>query len=897
MEEVTAGVRELAQFGVVVQPEDAEKSLNTIAMIKEIASYSNSEGGAGGGIKQIRQEIQALFTGSARITDQFARMIKNTMPDVWRQLSDKTLTAAERWKILNERVWDFSAAVRLANRTVANQAAIARKNIEIISKMALDKSGIFDKWVTTLFNFNKQLFNTRGELQGLGIKLQEIFADIWTSVDYTIRATYYLAKVMYDIYSAAKYALRPFNDILTTTVKVLATMFLLKTVVQMVRSAAVGLYAATGLRALIPVLPAIAAGLWAVIPPLAMFTATIAGGLAAGYAFYQLATVIEYGWDKLVEKYGPKLANAWAKIKTFFKIMAQEAKEFASNMFIDIEDRKQSPLLTKLYEEMEELNRFGQTGGASGSWGKGQLPEQVDDLSTRLATSTDKYLEGLNILKEALTPSSDLLQYKGKPFLAGIGDALTEFFGPENVNSLLGNLEKFMANFSKILGDGIVNIRQDNLIPDPRGDGSFNLGNPPVGDEKKSKKALYALDLRRLLIDDKLATLAHKYNTYVIDTGKYLKEQVYWQKAKLADEIAYRDSIDKTEETGQKEFNAAQKRVFQLSLLIDGVQYKLDRFNFGPGRGFQEGLKEWMREIENIGEAWIKMGKDVASSMQSTFSDVVFDWLKGELKSTTDYVKAFGDTVNRILADMAAQLVANKIATSVGKLFGYDPATAEGAGMGSGGNITDSYNTYNYYGDSVADSALARAQEQSADKLAAATTGATKELTGFGKALNGTIGWLQKMLGGAGGVMQYAFSGASKLVGYIQAGAGLLTSAYQGMNAPNAGPQLPEQTFASTDTLMSSGNFNPGADYQFARGGVITEPVYGRGLNSGKSYSFAENGRPEQVLSNTQMQSSNGGGLTLAMKNDFSALIPKGIIAELNRRMEETALQVLRANI
>ena len=55
-----------------------------------------------------------------------------------------------------------------------------------------------------------------------------------------------------------------------------------------------------------------------------------------------------------------------------------------------------------------------------------------------------------------------------------------------------------------------------------------------------------------------------------------------------------------------------------------------------------------------------------------------------------------------------------------------------------------------------------------------------------------------------------------------------------------------------------------GADRAYASGGMITEPVMGLGLNTGKSYSFAENGA-EGIFNQSQMKNLGSGNMAVSV--------------------------------
>lgn len=62
----------------------------------------------------------------------------------------------------------------------------------------------------------------------------------------------------------------------------------------------------------------------------------------------------------------------------------------------------------------------------------------------------------------------------------------------------------------------------------------------------------------------------------------------------------------------------------------------------------------------------------------------------------------------------------------------------------------------------------------------------------------------------------------------------------------------------------------------YAKGGVITEPIVGYGLQSGKGYSFGEEGLPEYVVSQSGARSMGGGGGGMSMINHVKIEINGG---------------------
>ena len=446
MEEITAGFRELAQFGVVVTPEETERSLNTLAMIKEISLSSGST------TKQIRQELQALFQGQARVTDQFTRMIKITMPDLYRTLQDGALSTTEKWKILNEEMWDFNKAVRESNQTVKNQALIAKGTLQIISKMALEHSGVFSQWVIAIREFNEKLFDTKGNLLPLGQKLQEIFGDIWTSINYAVHALLDFGKILKDVYDIVANVLSPWKQFFIITGKTLALMFILKTVMQMTKAAAMGIVAASGFKGLIKLIPALLPGLLAIGSALATFAVYATGAVSIAYVFYTAWETAVAGvkevWRSLIDpQFKLELYDYWDFIKNPFTYFSRPYEEYLAD-----------PKRKKLMADIAESNKEGFVAPEFNM-------DNIYDAMTKADGDFKDFFIGLgSTIKDGFS-----VTFNDKPFVEGLMDKMKELIGVDRFKELSGDLQSFADNLLKSFGDGINNIKMPELTT-PTGD-------------------------------------------------------------------------------------------------------------------------------------------------------------------------------------------------------------------------------------------------------------------------------------------------------------------------------------------------------------------------------------------------------------------------------------------
>lgn len=293
-EEISAGLRELAQFGVIVQRNNAEATASTFAMIREISMSTGST------VKQIRQEIQALFTGTARVTDQFSRMLKITMPDLYSQLLSKTLSVQQKWELLTSSVKDYSIAVEEANKTVSGQATIIQNSLKIISAKALEASGIYKIWVTTLKDFADGLFDTEGHLTELGKSIYDRFYRVWEVIHGIVQTIVDLYNGIVDVFNLVTSKLTPeINNAALTFLKWAFALSLAKNALSAIILLARTLLRLSGLTLLLDLFKAVRtlpfAALFKVVRVVGMLGTALYLGVKAGQGllsiFYVLAEI------------------------------------------------------------------------------------------------------------------------------------------------------------------------------------------------------------------------------------------------------------------------------------------------------------------------------------------------------------------------------------------------------------------------------------------------------------------------------------------------------------------------------------------------------------------------------------------------------------------------------
>jgi lambda family phage tail tape measure protein len=103
--------------------------------------------------------------------------------------------------------------------------------------------------------------------------------------------------------------------------------------------------------------------------------------------------------------------------------------------------------------------------------------------------------------------------------------------------------------------------------------------------------------------------------------------------------------------------------------------------------GWKKGWQNYKENSMTAFKAGEEMAKGTAQAMQDAFGEFFFDWFEGNLNSLGDYLTSFGKAVQKILADIAAQM-ATKYITS-GLSSGWSALVSIGSAIaGSAGGAT-----------------------------------------------------------------------------------------------------------------------------------------------------------------------------------------------------------------
>lgn len=114
------------------------------------------------------------------------------------------------------------------------------------------------------------------------------------------------------------------------------------------------------------------------------------------------------------------------------------------------------------------------------------------------------------------------------------------------------------------------------------------------------------------------------------------------------------------------------------------------------GEGFDQGMIDYLSSVKTAFQEGEEMADQTARAMESSFSDLFFDAIKGELKSLSDYVTSFLQMIGQQIANMMAQKAAAGIigsfnwgsSVSAGSsVTGYEPGSVDGSMFHFGGVV------------------------------------------------------------------------------------------------------------------------------------------------------------------------------------------------------------------
>jgi len=493
MNEISEAYKELAQFGVYTSQDMTRNTLTAIAAIKEIAVTTGSS------TRQIRQEIQAVFSGQTRVTDQFGRFLKR-FPELRKQLFgiNKFATSnQEKWRLALEAISDYFKAIVEANKTVLSQLQITQNTLNIISLRALEMSGTYNTWLAQLTNFNGRLIKADGTLGDMGVKMLNIFGKGWYLIDKVGNLIFKFAVNLKRMGTSIKTAASDYSGLISQTFKFYMAMnlasFALGTVLRLGKFVVVFLtnpfVILVGALVLANSLMKEFAGIS--FTDLAKsfgtfydkFTSFIDTYLPnfmrimnpknAGEGWKLLAKSAELfkrGYDtqtktmilpnlpktqKELKQLELDIIDYWARMKALSKAYTEDVEKKTSTGF---SDRMHNVLKDSLNTITSTFDTLGKAvTGISNKDLKFNFPE-FDPKKFKL--QMDEIAAGLNGIKLGFDTTGDEIKEKAKAVYEYVGDSFGKFVG-DTIRGEITSLEDVITGFLNMIRDAFANAFQD----------------------------------------------------------------------------------------------------------------------------------------------------------------------------------------------------------------------------------------------------------------------------------------------------------------------------------------------------------------------------------------------------------------------------------------------------
>jgi hypothetical protein len=174
------------------------------------------------------------------------------------------------------------------------------------------------------------------------------------------------------------------------------------------------------------------------------------------------------------------------------------------------------------------------------------------------------------------------------------------------------------------------------------------------------------------------------------DTEKKLLET---EKERLVGLVANRSAYAETYEE-QKKATLENKKDWQEVELIEKRlldletqrTYRLKEYTATFDEGMAVGFRRYVAEAGSSFQQGVQLAQDAAKAMQQSFSDLFFDAMQGNLKSAMDYWRAFVSSIERMLSDLLAKQLVQKI------FMPKDQSNELGKGLGGGDGLKNLVN-------------------------------------------------------------------------------------------------------------------------------------------------------------------------------------------------------------
>jgi hypothetical protein len=707
VESISTGLRELAQWGVAVTPQNAEDTINVLRTIDTIATTTGSSA------KQIRQEIQAMFSGSARVTDQFTRMIKIRMPELFTYITDIGISAQKRWEAVTARFADFKQIYTDLNANIRAQSEIITNNTGIISMQALRSSGVYEKWVGIMQGLNDQLFDSEGKLGSLGETLYRVFYRTWELVERLRGGIVAVGGIVGNIVQRVRELPDWVGQVTGQYLKWAAILVGVRASFSLITGlASVALIPIKGLASSLGRMGGAAILLVGnfkkLLTPLqtirnlsiAIAGSTVTWGV--GIVAALVATYKLHQWMEKVKLESLGVADNREKMvqsaKNHLNMLDQEEAKYnrlyeSGNISIARRDKELNAIAQQRYETQLRLFKLIESGAdTTDSKIKGifkslmpkDLVEQFTSIFSSFAEITfpnsediskafEEYMKGLTIgidegakEQEAALVESARASYKGifEDYLLQGADQFNKQI--IEVAKKVGNVREELVKAKGQLGPG--EFERMNSVLDSYVQSQV--------EHIKNSERLNDLANERNKIEQRIGEIQQQVDLGFINKAGGIREEINAQKALIGTLKARKKLVDDPTE---------------VDSLIAAAQYKLLELQqnmkeqVGSGwEGFKQGVRDFTSDLYSNFQLWQRAAQDTASGMESAFETYFFDAMQGRFESFKDYFIGFLESIQKALSKLLAEQVTGQI---VGGIAG---AFSGGVGLSSQGGMVGS---------------------------------------------------------------------------------------------------------------------------------------------------------------------------------------------------------------
>jgi lambda family phage tail tape measure protein len=715
MDEISEGFKELAQFGVIVTKDMTRDTLTSIAMIKEIAHTVGSTS------RQLRQEIQSLFNGQTRVTDQFGRFLKR-VPELEKALygiAKANTTNTEKWKMVIEKMAEFRFAITDAITTVTGQAQVLENSLKVISMLALENSNIYGSWVTWLAHFNKSLFTAEGELGDLGKTVYRAFYRVWQVIARIPLVLGDIYRIGQDIVAYVVDFYNKYRDILIPLGKVLLVSHMLRFAFK--TTFGIITLIVSPITTILKSCQTLGTALFKIVGHMKKFSGLTVGvaawaGAIAGI-FLGIIPLLKGIWDFLNKMFENLMHVVVAKIadsgaigeKVISALFGDAAADYARRNAKDLGEGIMESVLLGMKSAEDKQQEYIDL-----------LVKGVTDITNTLVDKSSSLIDSV----------VDVIKRKMPSLFEAFGD-INMNFGADDVLAAMQEIESYIIQDqsvlsgkdkernasltkwlkiiqdlnSELMGFGLDEFEKDTLEAANRfAKINIELGEaikkyPELAKYQKiitglsekvldnitteiaARRDLAVESRKRLGIETSISKLQDSYNRYLVGTDKYYSSLITKKYKLLASEYATLELYKKQNEIDA--YEQQLKKIAELNIEIRELIYNYEQLNYTISKGVTEGFKQWGREASKTGKDFINLGTTIPQEMANGFKTFFFDMMKGELKSLEDYFVAFGDAVLQVLYEIMAKMIVFNLMSGMG--FNMGGGSFSGLGLGGGG--------------------------------------------------------------------------------------------------------------------------------------------------------------------------------------------------------------------